>query len=338
MKKIIYCLTVTGLLVSSVARGFAQEGERVYLRDMSEPVKKAIRAKQGDDDVRRIEKITQDGQNVYKVLLNRSGNNTFMVSESGSIVTALPARSAANRSTTLTELPKAVQDTFRREASSSKISDIQKTTVNVYEIQYSQDGEQGELVVTEDGSIIQDRLSQNRDRRNRSIRGDSTNYRARDDRNAAGFDRPLAATRKVNLDDVPEAVKRTAREVASSNRIDDTERGTLDGKVIYEIAFKNDGEHNEVRIAEDGSILQRVSGENIRYPGALTVDEVPGSVRRAIRDQVGSGEVNDIDKLTIDGKTVYEVGFKREKGGAQNEIRIAEDGQIIGDPAGSRRD
>ena len=139
----------------------------------------------------------------------------------------------------------------------------------------------------------------------------------------------------MDFENVPEAVKKTVRDVAGENRIEDAERGTLDGQTVYEIAFKKDGKHNELRVAEDGSIVQRIAGSNVRFPGAMTVNEVPAPVRRAIKDEVGSGEVNDIDKKTVDGKTVYEVGFKKESGGAQHEIQIAEDGTILGEPAGA---
>ncbi|MEO6036748.1 MAG: hypothetical protein ABIQ35_15970, partial [Verrucomicrobiota bacterium] len=139
----------------------------------------------------------------------------------------------------------------------------------------------------------------------------------------------------------PDAVKRAARSVAGANRIEDAERGTLDGRSVYELAFKENGVHNEVRIAEDGTIVQRIGGGTqlgaIDTRTKLTAKDVPAPVRKAIRAQVGSGEVNDIDRMTLNGRTVYEVGFKREKGGAQHEVRIAEDGTIVNEAAGALR-
>ncbi len=340
MKNTFICgLAALGLLISGSNSGFAQNGERVYLRDLPEPVKKTIRAQQRGDDVRRIEKTTRDGRSVYEVLLDRSGaNKTFYVAENGSVVSAAVAKATTEGADSqLANLPKPVQQTFKREAGSAKISDIDKNSVRgetVYEIEFTRDGRSEEISINEDGSLARTRLTnQERDKRGSSAATESSNEDAQ-----AGFDRPLAATRKVDFEDLPNAVKRAARGQAGSNRIEDAERGTMDGKIIYEIAFKKGGEHNEVRIAEDGSIVNRVSGSNIRLPGALSVEEVPARVRSAIRDQVGSGEVNDIDKKTLDGKTVYEVGFKREKGGAQQEIQIAEDGTVIREPAGAEQD
>lgn len=331
MKKSMICfLVVSGLVISSVM-AFAQTQNKVALRDLPESVRKTVKAQQGDNKIARIEKETRDGQTVYQVIIDRPGKNKIVwVAENGSLVTGAAGAEKAAASLRLNELPKPVRQTFKREAGSAKISDIDKNIENgrtVYEIEFTRAGKMDELFIHEDGTIAQATVSQEN--------SDST--ASAPSSNANRFDRPLAATKKVNFNDVPEAVKQTAFAQAGSNRIEDAEQGTLDGRVIYEIAFKKDGQHNEVRIDKNGSIVQRIGGTNIRFPGALSVDEVPGPVRRAIRDQVGSGEVNDIDKLTVDGKTVYEVGYKKQKGGAQQEIQIAEDGTVIDEPAGARK-
>jgi len=233
----------------------------------------------------------------------------------------------------LADLPKPVQQTFRQQASSAKISRIDMDTVNeraVYQLEFTRAGQSDQLRINEDGSLAR------KDRRYSRSDDRDSQFRNRGE-TVASFDRPLAATRKVDFNNVPEAVKRTVREVAGSSRIEDAERGTLDGRAIYEIAFKQDGKHNELRVAEDGSIVQRLSAGEIRDPGSLSINDVPAPVRRAIREQVGSGEINDIDKMSVRGKTVYEVGFKRQSGGAQHEIRIAEDGTFLGESAGAEK-
>lgn len=358
MKNTIICgFTMAGLLVSTVSPAL---GENVLYRDLPDHIRKSMQKHR--DDLDRIESFNYNGKTVYEVQLEKGGFLYF--GDDGSRLTDPSLRNHRLSSTgnlKLNNLPAPVQKTFRAEAGVAKVSRIYLDTQDgktIYDIEYTQGGQTDEIRINQDGTLARldqrstrdQRQSRNqyetqrdrRDRENRESREQRENRESSDNRDrgqvVAGFDRPMAATQKVDFESVPEAVKRTVRDVAGSNRIEDAERGRLDGKTVYEIAFKKDGEHNELRVAEDGSIVQRVAARNIRFPGALSVNEVPDPVRRAIRDQVGSGEVNDIDKKTVSGRTVYEVGFKKESGGVQHEIQIAEDGTVIGEPAGARND
>jgi uncharacterized membrane protein YkoI len=333
MKTRILCgLTAIGLLLST---GNAWT-ENVLYRDLPDQVRKGMQKHR--DDLDRIERFTHNGRTVYEVQLEKGGFIYF--GEDGNRLTDPSLRNqrlAATGKLKLNNLPAPVQKTFRQQAAGATASDIQIDSLNgrnVYDIQYTRNGQTDHMRINQDGSMASGERASRRGFESREQRETTSRNQGEI---SSGFDRPLAATQKVDFENIPEAVKRTARNLAGSNRIEDTERGRLDGKTVYEIAFKKDGQHNEVRVAEDGSVLQRVAGTNIRFPGALTVDEVPAPVRRAIQNQVGSGEVNDIDKKTVDGKTVYEVGFKKQSGGAQHEIQIAEDGTVIGEPAGAGR-
>jgi uncharacterized membrane protein YkoI len=335
MKNTFFCaLTMSGLLVLSAAPVFAQEKsseqQRLSFRELPDPVRKAVQ--KNKDDIERIHSFIHEGKTVYEIQLDKKNGNQFIyLSENGTRLTDPSLRLkrlAEQRDLKLGDLPKSVQQTFRKQAPGNvRISNINLETVDektVYGIEYTRAGQTDELRINEDGSLAQGQKSLSKS--------------GRKDKGVAGFDRPLAATKKVSFDELPDAVKKTVRERAGSNRIEDTERGTLDGRVVYEVAFKSEGKHNELRVAEDGLVVQQIAGTQIRFPGSLTVEEVPPRVRQAIQAQVGSGEVNDIDKKTVDGKTVYEVGFKKESGGAQHEIQIAEDGTVIGEPAGAEKD
>lgn len=335
MKNTIYCaLTVTSLLISSAAPGFADnensDRQRLSFRELPDSVKKEVQNNR--DNIERIYSFNHEGKTVYEVQLDRKGDSQFIyLSQDGKRLDDASLRLkrlAEQRDLKLGDLPKRVQQAFRKEAGgNARISKINLETVDgksVYGIEYTRAGHSDEIRFNDDGSVFRDQQASKEPARDRDI--------------TAGFDRPLAATRKIGFDELPAAVKETVREKAGSNRIEDVERGTLDGRVVYEIAFKSDGKHNELRVAEDGSVVKQVAGTDIRFPGALRVEEVPARVRRAIQNEVGSGEVNDIDKKTLEGRTVYEVGFKKESGGAQHEIQIAEDGTVIGEPAGAENE
>ena len=340
MKKNICCvITALGIVGGIGSPCFAQtSAEKVAYRSLPAPVQKAIHSDK--EDIKRIEQFTYDGKTVYEVRLDKqdSADKLIYLTQDGTRIKdkAVRLQRQADRNKLhLKNLPKAVQATYKKEAGSAKMEDIDVDTINgrtVYDIDYNRAGKIETVRINEDGSLVHsDRHLAHRD-------GDSKLGHA-ETPNAASFDRSLSGSRKVDFETAPEAVKRTAHSVAGSNRIEDAERGTLDGRMVYELAFKENGVHNELRVAEDGSIVQRIGGGtqigSANAPVKFTTDQVPAPVRKAIRAEVGSGEVNDIDKMTVGGKTVYEVGFKREKGGVQHEVRIAEDGTIIKEPAGA---
>ena len=61
---------------------------------------------------------------------------------------------------------------------------------------------------------------------------------------------------KVTLDQCPAAVQATLKEQAKGGTIDEIEKETEDGKVIYEAEITKDGKTIEVEIAEDGTLLK----------------------------------------------------------------------------------
>jgi uncharacterized membrane protein YkoI len=250
------------------------------------------------------------------------------------------SQTSTGQKLTYHELPKAVQKAIRPQRDDvRRIEQFSYNGKTLYEIQLNTKNEDKYIYVAQDGTRVTDKaVEQQRKSERKHPSAVSQN-------NSGGvvekFDRPLAATEKVKFDSVPEAVKHTVREVAGSNRIEDAERGTLDGRTVYELAFKENGIHNELRVAEDGSIVQHMrmaaKGSETQSLGKVTVDQVPAPVRKTIRAQVGSGEVNDIDKKMVKGRTVYEVGFKKESGGRQHEIQIAEDGTFLGEASGAQK-
>lgn len=68
------------------------------------------------------------------------------------------------------------------------------------------------------------------------------------------------------------------------------------------------------------------------WSGTATGDEVPLSqvppaVRATIEREVGDGRLEEIERETEDGRTVYEVEFTRDN--QEHEIKITEDGTVI---------
>jgi uncharacterized membrane protein YkoI len=61
----------------------------------------------------------------------------------------------------------------------------------------------------------------------------------------------------------------------------------------------------------------------------VAMTQLPAAVQKTIQDNLGGGTVTETEKETKDGKTYYEVEVKKS-GGDTVEIKVAEDGSLIG--------
>jgi uncharacterized membrane protein YkoI len=61
----------------------------------------------------------------------------------------------------------------------------------------------------------------------------------------------------------------------------------------------------------------------------VAMTELPAAVQKTINDNLGGGTVTETEKETKDGKTYYEAQVKKS-GGEEVEIKVAEDGKLIG--------
>jgi hypothetical protein len=61
----------------------------------------------------------------------------------------------------------------------------------------------------------------------------------------------------------------------------------------------------------------------------IAMSELPAAVQKTIQDNLGGGTVIETAKETKDGKTYYEAQVQKS-GGEKMEIKVAEDGKLIG--------
>ena len=66
---------------------------------------------------------------------------------------------------------------------------------------------------------------------------------------------------EIALDSAPAAVKATILKEAKGAAIEEIEKGNENGKTVYEAQFKVDGKKVELKIAEDGTVLERESDD-----------------------------------------------------------------------------
>jgi uncharacterized membrane protein YkoI len=143
---------------------------------------------------------------------------------------------------TLDQLPAAVRTTLESEAGSGSIGDIEKEVKDgkvIYEADVTKDGSKLEVKIAEDGTLIKSEVDDEKDGS-----GEEHHCGKHDDEV------------KVTFDQLPAAVQATLKDEAGSGSIGDIAKETKDGTVTYEADVTKDGNKLEVKIAEDGKLIQ----------------------------------------------------------------------------------
>jgi uncharacterized membrane protein YkoI len=139
------------------------------------------------------------------------------------------------------ELPPAVQKTVRAQAPNSEIIAVAKTTDQgreVYQVEFSQPGHtpNPKVIVAIDGTLI---------------RSDMPNPPSAIERMLT----PTGAT-GTSYSALPELVQKAIQSQAPDAQIASITRHESNGRVIYEIAFKDQGKNPTIRVADDGTLVQ----------------------------------------------------------------------------------
>ena len=141
------------------------------------------------------------------------------------------------------ELPPAVQKTVRAHAPNAEIADAKTKTQDgqtVYEIEFAEAGKNPKLLVAQDGKILNSDLT--------TAKG------------APGsLDRLLSGRGAVGtkLSALPKPVQKAVQQRAPNAEITNITRTEQDGVVTYEIQFKDKEQNPTLRIAEDGTVVER---------------------------------------------------------------------------------
>ena len=131
---------------------------------------------------------------------------------------------------------------------------------------------------------------------------------------------------KIPLVQVPEAVQKAIKEQSKGETVQDVERETKDGKVVYQAEFKREGINRRLQFNEDGSIITGDRGfADVTTSPAL--NRLPAPVQKTLEEQRAGRVVADIDQETWNGQAVYEVEFKER--GPNSRIHIAQDGTLV---------
>jgi uncharacterized membrane protein YkoI len=139
------------------------------------------------------------------------------------------------------ELPPAVQKTVRAQAPNAEIADVShsiKDGMDVYEVQFNEPGKNPKVMVAADGKLL------NTDMPNPS--GPVKRLLT-----------PTGAT-GTKLSALPEAAQKTIQSKAPDKQISDISRHEKDGRVFYEVEFKDGDKSSIMEVAEDGTVVKEL--------------------------------------------------------------------------------
>lgn len=248
---------------------------------------------------------------------SKQHHNTSTISPSAS---ASSSQSAQGQKIMFSQLPAPVQKTMRSEAPGLNIENVHKISRNgetCYQASFDKAGLKGRLTVAQDGSLLQYQESEN-----------YAMFEAAPDLSARGKS-------KIQLSQLPQAVRQAVTQRAGSNKLGDIFKTTdpQSGKTAYHVSFDDGAALTDLLVDEQGNVLYRAD-ETALYTApmenskTLSLQSAPQSVQQAVREHGGSTQtVTDIDKGTWNGKTVYKVMI--EKNGAFRPLLVSENGQVI---------
>ncbi|MHC4156111.1 MAG: PepSY domain-containing protein [Planctomycetota bacterium] len=124
----------------------------------------------------------------------------------------------------------------------------------------------------------------------------------------------------VSLAEVPQAVRAVIERATKGFEIDDIERDNDDGKIVYEVDAENDDRQIKLKVAQDGSLLEKEE--------EIDSDDLPDVVLTAVKKSVGDIDFDDIEKRYRRGRNTY-YKIEGETDEFKVDLEIAEDGTIL---------
>ena len=123
---------------------------------------------------------------------------------------------------------------------------------------------------------------------------------------------------QVFLDETPYGVQKTILAAAADAKVTDISKTRDAGKTIYDVELVRGRRTRNFTVSADGQLLTM----------QVFLDETPPAVKETIKAQVGKGSLREINRITEDGETVYEV--EMTKGGATRDFTVNASGELFG--------
>jgi uncharacterized membrane protein YkoI len=124
----------------------------------------------------------------------------------------------------------------------------------------------------------------------------------------------------VSLSEVPQAVRVVIERETRGFEIDDLERDKDDGEIVYEVDAENDDRQIKLKVAEDGTLLEKEE--------ELDTKDLPAAILNAVKKMFGDVDFEDTEKDYRSGRgTIYKIEVEKDK--LRIELEMKEDGTVV---------
>lgn len=140
----------------------------------------------------------------------------------------------------------------------------------------------------------------------------------------AGHDRQLTVaadgtllSKDVPLEDAPPPVRNTVQGQLKGGKLESIAKTFDENEIYYEATItRKDGSERSLTVGLDGKLLSV----------DMSLDEIPGAVRKTIETSLGTGKLENISHMFEDGENSYYVEFSQD--GKERDLSVAEDGKL----------
>jgi hypothetical protein len=131
---------------------------------------------------------------------------------------------------------------------------------------------------------------------------------------------------KINLADAPAAVQKTLQREAFGAEIKKVAKESEEGKTTYEAEVKIDGHEYVIKVAADGTLLEKeLEDEDEEVP--IKFADAPAAVQKTLQREAAGAKLEKVDRLVRQGRTLYEADAKID--GKNYEIIVTAEGLLL---------
>ena len=335
MKKFIAFVSALALGSSlALALQHTFNSQKITFDQLPQPAKNAIKAQAGNAAIQDVNMETFDGFTTYQVSFNKGGTaHDLRVDSQG--------RTWGNK---WKEIPAAVERAAENKIGTGQLLGFRKQAASngqqLYHFRYQQNGAPADLWLSAAGTPVQ------------APAGADIIETAGANAVTAGqtvtLPQAAGAGPWIQFKDLPWPVQQSVMKESGGASVQRVYKTQREGTTVYHARFMKEGHDTHVAVREDGTVLTTTTGLPTTEPGVgetgdagiantttplsggvkVNFQDLPQAAQNSITAQAQGAAIEDIDKGTINGQTVYEAAFKR--GGRTYELQVKEDGTILG--------
>ncbi|MDB6024985.1 MAG: hypothetical protein JWM68_1208 [Verrucomicrobiales bacterium] len=348
MKKMFALFAAAGLTVSShAALQHTFNSKKVTLDQLPPAAQQAIKTQAGNAPIQDIDMETFDGFTTYQAAFNKGAQHQELRVDAQGRAWGAHWR----------DIPPNVEQVAERQIGTGKILSFNKRPVNgtaIYHFRYDKSGTPADLFVSQNGTVIKrpagvdvtesagaapaapqtldevfDAAGANATTAGQNVQGQAASSAA------------IAGGTWMEFKDLPWPVQQTIMNQAGGTSVQRVYKTQRDGQNIYHARFDKNGQRTRLAVGQDGSLLNTTGATGALPAGTgnatttplggatkVSFNDVPQAAKNAITAQANGAAIEDVDKGTVNGQTVYEAAFK--KNGKTYELQVKEDGTVLG--------